>query len=399
MSDKGKTSNTNTPPKDGQYYDRELTGGDYVSHLSHSVKATPYKDDQAFAPDEPISQEQKKQRIISSYLDTYSEKLTTAEKHRETEQKTQSQSNIEEEIPPFENALHPDIEHEQNAFTVPNLDAMATEYKTFSSNLDHKFEKMGILGEGFIFIKKLITALLYLVLLAAVLVGAVCIIVGQVFFYIFGSFFGGISGGISFVMERIATFVVLTIVFMAGWHLFWKMNPELSLRVDEWGNKLHMYSQKYLGGFSLPSINFFDDAVEDTVRSGMGAMGLDSNKLPSLPSFPTGRSNPLSGLPNLTSATSLLDILPKDMIENAVPKEFAPLINASGDPQAVAAFSNIFSKGITPNNVEKALPVLKNTLLSTQSNEMRGAVLDTLKNIHSPVARKIIRDYEKLIGR
>lgn len=378
---------------EGRYHDRALEGGDYVSHQASAG----YRDDQIFRPEVDLStQKYRKEQVV----DQYRESIATSENRPE------NRDELSDEIDPFEHAspvldTHPEIQSQQN-FT-PNFDALTGEYKTISEKLDTTFSQWGMVGQILIFFKGLVNAVLYLVLLAAVLMGAVMVVCFQVMMFFFGGLFIGAAGSLNFVMQRFASFVVMTIVAMAAWHYFWKLNPELSLRVDEYTHKVRMFSQQYLGGISLPDITFFDDAVEDTVNDGLRSIGVGQRvDVPNLPDADLaawqrklfGQSAPL---PELDEATRLLDILPGDVVRHAVPDALLPLIDVAGDPQSVAALSTIVGR-VDERNIEKALPILRQTLLNTQSDEVRGAVLESLKQIESPSSRQIIRDYERLVG-
>jgi len=293
---------------------------------------------------------------------------------------------------------HDNIQKQQDLFSAPDLNILAGEYDKFSSDIDKKLDNLGLIGSLLKILKKIAFTILgacglvlAVIMLCIFLVGyATSLLLGG----IIGTIYSSIVGTMAFILNRIISFIIVTAVLIIGFNYFWKMNPEFSRTVDEYKHKIRMYSQKYLGGFSLPKINTFDDVIESSLDSiGLGDVDTSAIKNLKIPSI---------NVPNfgeITGSTSLKDILPTNIVKQAIPSELAPIMDVAGDPTSVANIANLLSGGIAPQKLDKAVPVLKNVLMTTNSNEMRSAVLKSLKNIDSPVTNKVIKDYEVLINR
>ena len=381
-----------------QNYDKNFPNGKlYIEDEEEYIAPVDIMENNAdispVAPDEEY-----KQISLDEWEDYHGSNMESRQGKQSSENVMLSNGNI---IPPVAGSSykkHDNVQQQQDLFNAPDLNLLAGEYDKFSSNLDSKLDKMGPLGSILKILKKIAFSILGACGLVLAIIFLCIFLIGYATSFllggIIGSIYSSIVGAIAFILDRIISFIIITAVLIVGFKYFWAMNPELSRSVDEYKQKARMYYQKYIGGFSMPKVNTFDDVIESSLESvGLGDVDTSSLKNLKIPSV---------NVPNfgeITGTTSLKDLLPNNVLKQSIPSELAPLVDVAGDPESVASMASLLSGGIAPQKLDKAVPVLKNVLMTTKSNEMRTAVLKSLKNIDSPVTNKVIREYETLINR
>ena len=210
-----------------------------------------------------------------------------------------------------------------------------------------------------------------------------------------------ILGMVYYISRRIIDYAVVLLIGAGLFYLFVEYNPALQQRVVYWKNALFSKVESLTGlQIDIPSINIpGPEEVMDTLTREGSANNPNPLHPKNLHLDRLGMELPDVVLPamqlpeiDIPETAMLIDVIGK----HALPEPLHPLLEVVQDRHTLRQFRALADAGKLGKEGEGAIPLLQRSLYSSEP-ALRKASYQALREMKSPEARLVLRDYEKLI--